>query len=165
MPDDILFAAEVSAPRRWLGVGILVTLGLLLLYLAALRPPGSAGLLAFLVATGLAALALGLRMYRATQARLELTADGVRSSDGRMVARLSSIRSVDRGTFAYKPSNGFLLRLEDSAGPGWEPGLWWRLGRRVGVGGVVSGAQSKAMAEMISAMLAARGAGRMPPAS
>lgn len=157
MADDILFTLEASPPRRMLGVGILAALGLLLLCLAAMRPPGSPLLLVFLVLVGLGALALGLRMLRATRARLELTEAGLRSSDGRVIAPLEAIASLDRGTFAYKPSNGFLLRLTDSAPIAWEPGLWWRLGRRVGVGGVVSGGQAKAMAEMIAAMLARRG--------
>ena len=38
----------------------------------------------------------------------------------------------------------------------WWPGLWWSLGNRVGVGGVTSAAHTKAMAEIISAMIAQR---------
>jgi hypothetical protein len=40
------------------------------------------------------------------------------------------------------------------AGRRWQPGLWWRLGKRVGVGGVAPGHQTKAMAQIIEALLA-----------
>jgi hypothetical protein len=63
---------------------------------------------------------------------------------------------VERGAFAFKPSNGFLVRLDKPLGRGWAPGLWWRLGRLLGVGGVTSASQSKAMAEILSLELARR---------
>jgi hypothetical protein len=47
-----------------------------------------------------------------------------------------------------------MLRLSDKAPRAWYPGLWWRMGRRVGIGGVTSAAQTKAMAEIIAAMIA-----------
>jgi hypothetical protein len=43
----------------------------------------------------------------------------------------------------------------------YAPGLWWRAGRRVAVGGVTSRAEGKAVAELINVMLAEReGEGR-----
>ena len=65
-------------------------------------------------------------------------------------------RSVDRGLFAFKPSNGFVVVLSQGGWRGWAPGLWWRLGRRLGVGGVTSAAQAKAMAEILSIEIARR---------
>ena len=98
-------------------------------------------------------------MRRATQyaliltdrALLEVDADG---QPGRVLATLDGIAAVERGTFAMKPSNGFLLRLEQPAGRVWAPGLWWRMGRRIGVGGVLSAPQTKAMAQIIEFRLA-----------
>ena len=37
-----------------------------------------------------------------------------------------------------------------------EPGLWWRIGRRIGVGGVTPASQSKVMADLITARLIER---------
>ena len=39
----------------------------------------------------------------------------------------------------------------------WRPGIWWRIGRRVGIGGVMPGHQTKAMAEILAALQAERG--------
>jgi hypothetical protein len=41
-----------------------------------------------------------------------------------VLARIDEIASLDRGTFAFKPSNGFLLRLSRKGTRVWRPGLW-----------------------------------------
>jgi hypothetical protein len=63
---------------------------------------------------------------------------------------MDGIRSVERGAFAFKPSHGFTLVMKEKQPRAWAPGLWWRLGRRVGVGGVTSAGQTKFMAEQIA---------------
>lgn len=142
-----------------MGVGTLALLGGLFVLLAAQSGAGAPAMAALLVVLGLATLGVALRMWRATRVSLHLTRAGLHSSDGQIIAPLAQIASVDRGMFAYKPSNGFLLRLREAAPMGWAPGVWWRLGRRVGVGGTLSGAQTKPMAEMIQALMAERDAG------
>ena len=152
--DEILAAVRASPMRRALGLAVLWCLGALLLWLALARPPASAGLHAVLIVVGLGALWVGEMLRRATMLAVELTQAGLRSSDGETIARWEEIASVDRGAFAFKPSNGFILRLCARAPARWRPGLWWRWGRRVGVGGVTPGAQAKAMADIIGARLA-----------
>ena len=49
------------------------------------------------------------------------------------------------------------LKTKTPAARRWEPGLWWRIGRRIGVGGVTPASQSKVMADLISARLVIRG--------
>jgi hypothetical protein len=98
-------------------------------------------------------------MWRATGLSVDLTAAGLSDSTGRIIAPLAEIRSIDRGAFAFKPSNGFLVRLKTRQPRAWAPGLWWRFGRSVGVGGVTSRDQAKLMAEFLAAMLAERGGG------
>ena len=41
-----------------------------------------------------------------------------------------------------------MVKLSRRMTAGWAPGVWWRFGRRLGVGGSVSGFEAKAMAEM-----------------
>ena len=153
-------AVGISGGRRAFAVATLVCLGLLLLAMAAVAPPASLPLLGFLIVAALAALALAVRLHAATAAGL-VYADGVlreRGGRGRVIARLEDIEGVDRGTFAFKPSNGFLMTLRRGA-PGagaWAPGLWWRVGRRVGIGGVMRAAESRALAELLSLQVAAR---------
>ena len=66
---------------------------------------------------------------------------------------MGNIASVDRGAFAFKPSNGFTVRLKSPAPRAWLPGLWWRLGRRVGVGGATPGKAARDMADVITILL------------
>ncbi len=145
-----------SPGRRWFGLGVTYGLGALLLYLAFAAPPAPAWL-AFLLIAGGGALWTGEKMRRATLGAVELTADGLRDTDGTVIARLDEIEGLDRGMFAFKPSGGFLLRLATPRAPRvWRPGLWWRTGRRVGVGGMTSRGEARAMADLIALRLAKR---------
>lgn len=160
MQQDILATLSASAPRRMMGIVVLALLGGLLVYAGLMQPPGSFGWQFILLAAGVVTLVLTDRMRRASVASLELTREELRDSEGRVLARLDQIASVNRGMFAFKPSNGFVLVTTAPQDRHWSPGLWWRIGRRVGVGGVTPPAQTKFMAEMIQTLLAERGQNR-----
>jgi hypothetical protein len=63
---------------------------------------------------------------------------------------------VDGGVFAFKPAAGFLIHLKAPSTRVYAPGLWWRAGRRIAVGGVTGRAEGKAVSELINVMLADR---------
>ncbi|THH35698.1 hypothetical protein E4Z66_11450 [Aliishimia ponticola] len=153
---DIIATISASQPRRWLGVLSMVGLGLLLIYVALAKPP-ALGWLVFLLMLGAGSLWLGVRMWDATSRVIELTEDELRDNSGAVIARIADIEQIDRGFFAFKPSNGFLIRTCSAAGKStWQPGLWWRSGRRIGIGGVTPGSQSKFVAEYLQTMIAMR---------
>lgn len=155
-PDEILATISASLPRRWLGVGSIALLGVLLIYMALARPPAP-GWALFLIALGGGALLLAVRMQAATARVLTLTRSALHDDTGQVIARVAEIEAVDRGFFAFKPSSGFLLRTRTPAGPrAWHPGMWWRAGRQIGVGGVTRGGQAKFASEMISVLIAER---------
>ena len=156
MEDDILATVRVSAPRRWLGLGVLLGFGSMVIYVALATPPALSWQL-FLLVIGAGALWIAERMRRATGFRIELTRDELRCSDGTRIATIDEIEALERGTFAFKPSNGFLIRTSVPGTRVWLPGLWWRVGRRIGIGGVTSAGQTKAMSEILAALLAERG--------
>ena len=85
-----------------------------------------------------------------------LTESELRSTEGDRIARVDEIEALDRGVLAFKPSNGFMVRTRTAQPRAWRPGLWWRVGRRVGIGGVTPGGQTKAMAEILAALMAER---------
>ena len=145
-----------SMPRRALGVGMLATLGLLLVLVALARPPEALGWRLFLLLAGLGALWLARRMWRLSARGLVLTAAGLREAgpDGRWLAPIEAVERVERGTFAFKPSNGFLLRTRTPGPRAWSPGVWWRVGRRVGVGGVLRASEARAAADALHLILA-----------
>lgn len=152
---EILATVAASSGRRFLGIGMLAFLGVLVIYVAFVSPP-SFGWQVFLVALGVVSLMMADAMRRATAYRLELTRTELRDSGGIVIATMDNVVSIDRGTFAFKPSNGFLLRTAQAETRKWRPGLWWRVGRRIGIGGMTPGRQTKYMSEIIAVMLAER---------
>lgn len=156
MSNDILAEVDPSGPRRWLAVAMLLVLGGLLLYIAFAFPPAGFGWQLFLVASGVFSLWFAQRLQSATTKKLFLTEDALQDSDGAILVRVDDIVGVDRGMLAIKPSNGFMLKLKKPAPRAWQPGLWWRAGRRLAVGGVTPGRQTRPMADIISIMIARR---------
>ena len=156
MTDEILAVVEASAPRRWLAVAMLTSIGAIVLYVSLASPPSPLWQ-GFLIVLGALALWMALRLYQATQGRIELTATELRDSSGTLIASMDQIEVLDRGTFAFKPSNGFLLKTKTPGRNIWQPGLWWRFGRRIGIGGVTPASQAKFMSEIIAALMAERG--------
>lgn len=151
--DEILAVLVPSAARRWIGILTMASLGGLLIWVAAVAQPTLFWQVAFL-AGGLAAVLGAVRMHRATSDRILLTREVLVTGAGEFVASVANVRQVERGAFAFKPSNGFLIRLKEPDGDGaWRPGLWWRRGTFVGIGGVVPGGQSRAMAEVLTALI------------
>lgn len=141
---------RVSTARRIFGALIQGGLGVLLIGIAMQLPDPSAVGVAVLIGIGILALWLAQLSYRATGRQLILTRKKLHDSNGEVLARVEDIVSVDRGFFAFKPSNGFLLRLSTPGQRRWLPGLWWRMGTRVGVGGATSGKAAREMADLIS---------------
>ncbi len=153
--QEVLAVVQASNGRRFLGLTSLGLLGLLLLYIAFARPP-DLGWQVFLIVIGAGALWCADGMRRATASRVELTETELRDTDGTVIVLVDDIISMDRGAFAFKPSNGFLLKTKTAQTRIWRPGLWWRMGRRIGIGGMTPGNQTKFMSEIISALMAQR---------
>lgn len=154
-PNEVLATAGASAGRRFLGLGSLGLLGLMLIYIAVVQSPEIQWRI-FLLALGAGSLWLVDRMRRATASRIELTETELRDSDGTRIALVEEIDGLDRGFFAFKPSNGFLMRTTTKGETVWRPGMWWRVGRRIGVGGMMPAHQSKQVAEIIAIIMAKR---------
>lgn len=157
-PNEVLAVVQASQGRRLLGMGSLLLLGVMLIYIAVVQSPAFEWRV-FLLLLGVGTLWLADRMRRATSTRLELTETVLRDSDGTVIALIDDIDGMDRGFFAFKPSNGFLLRTTSKQSNEWRPGLWWRVGRRIGVGGMTSASQTKVMSEIIAAIRAKRAMG------
>jgi hypothetical protein len=141
--------------RRVIGLLSMVALGAMLIYIAFFNQPTLVWQI-FLLVVGAGAIWMADRMRRATASAVELTETELRDRDGTVIARIEDIEHIDRGFFAFKPSNGFLLKTRAPAPRTWRPGLWWRVGRRIGVGGMTPGHQSKVMSEIIAVMLVKR---------
>lgn len=153
--SEVITGIIPSAPRRAFGTGVLYALGATLLYVSVTNPPSPA-LALFLVGMGALSVFGGYKMWQVTGRVIELTEDELRLSDGTLICKTEDIQKVDRSFFAFKPSNGFLVTTKVSYPTAWAPGLWWRFGKRIGVGGVTPGSQSKVMADTLAAMVVTR---------
>ena len=157
---DPMLTVRPSPARHYFGVGVQAALGLLLLYVAFATPPADITWQVFLLVIGVGALLTAGRAWTAANGAVVLRADGLFDAQGRTIARLDEITNVDRAVFSFKPSNGFLIRMNTRQERAWVPGMWWRFGKRVGIGGVLPGAQAKLIADTLSAMIDARDEGR-----
>jgi hypothetical protein len=155
-PDEVLVTMTPKPARRWFAVGSTGILGAILVYLAATFPPVDVAWLLFLVGMGVLFLYWSWRVWQATGVTLELTRRELREAGGRQLCAIDNVDRVDGGVFAFKPAAGFLVHLKEPMGRVYAPGLWWRSGRRVAVGGVTSRAEGKAVTELINVILADR---------
>lgn len=153
VPDNALATITVSAPRRIAAYGVQLGLGALLVY-AGFAGFSSIGGSIILVAFGALVLWGAERMRRASRRAIFLTDEGLFDTTGAQLAAMDNIASVSRGAFALKPSNGFAVVMRSKQPSAWVPGLWWRFGYRVGVGGVTNAGAAKFMAEQIALRLA-----------
>lgn len=153
--ERVLARLEPTPGRRVLAVAMMFTLGVILIAVGLTQAGVLVARLALIV-LGAGAMVLGDRVRRATALALVLTETELRDSRGRLLVSLDRIRRVERGIFAFKPSNGFLLHLDTPAPRSWAPGLYWSRGRVIGVGGAVSAGAAKAMAELIALRIAGR---------
>lgn len=156
MAEEELARITTSASRRLIGVVSMLGLGGLMLWMAFMTAGMALGWKVMLIALGAGALWAGQVMWQATGHSLILTEEALTDSDGTVVARLDEIEKVDRGMFAMKPSNGFIIILKEPGSRVWRLGLWWRLGRRVAIGGVTAASQTKPVADIMTHLLSQR---------
>ena len=155
-PDEVLFGLYASPLRRLIGTGTLALLCLVVLnYGYEKFITGGGGLLPILLA--LAGLYGALRFWQASRTGLELTPSELRESGGRRIARVEDIVSVEREAFAViKPANGFVIATRESQPAAMLPGIWWRLGKRIGIGGLTGAGEGKAMVELLRELIRRR---------
>lgn len=156
----IVLRLHPSPIRRFTGVVMLVIFGVMAAVAGLEAPPDRMGLRLGLPVVGLGLMWMAWQTWRATRRGLELTPDALRETEtGRVLARIDDIASVDNSAIAlFKPAGGFVITLKATAPLGWASGLWWRFGRKVGVGGTTARVEAKQMAAMLSEMVRRRSA-------
>lgn len=150
----ILLRLHPSPIRRFTGVAMLVVFGIMAAVAGLESPPDRMALRLGLPLVGLGLVWMAWQTWKATARGLELTPDALRETDGgRVLARVEEIASVDNSAIAlFKPAGGFVITLKETAPAGWASGLWWRFGRKVGVGGTTARVEAKQMAAMLAEM-------------
>ena len=147
--DGIYARVQASRGRAIFSYGVLFGLGALVLYTTLAQPP-AVGWMIFNIGFGLLMIVMAEKQRRAAKLEILLTEDSVIDSEGRLLAQMDDVVSVSRGALALKPSNGFTIVTRTKGPRAYVPGMWWRTGRRVGVGGITGAGQTKFMAEQIA---------------
>ena len=136
-----------SMPRRVLGVGLLFCIAVIFFYFAIYELRMS-GIFAYVNLTiGSVQFWAAYKVYVATNESLVFNDGKITSTDGTLVADVENIAKIDRSMFAFKPTNGLLIILRKPMPASWRPGLWWRCGRFVGIGGCTPKHHGKQFAE------------------
>lgn len=154
--SDAIARIYPSPARRWFGTITLAVLGGLLIWTSLAHPAASIVWTILLLGFGIVSVWGAVAAYQATGRGIELTKEGLIDSEGVELARIEDIKSVVSGPLAFKPSNGFTVRLKRRYKAAWAPGLWWRFGGMLGVGGMTTGVEAKFMAELINKMISER---------
>lgn len=147
--SDVIMKIQPSTGRRLFGVVVLCLSAFVMLNFAFKEVTHSMVLKAILFGMGVVFLWQAQANLRFAKAALILKREGLFDDRGQLICALSNMVMIDRGWFSFKPSNGFLIRLRESENWKWSPGLYWRIGRRLGVGGSISPAQTKAMSDKL----------------
>jgi len=150
--SEVLMELRVSGARRGFALCVIISLGILLLWNASIVTGAPVALKLFLVAMGLGAISLAEKMRRSTRGGLILTQEALWDANGTCLIRMEDVVSLERGVFAFKPSNGFMITGRAASGNLWAPGLYWRVGKRIGIGGITNVRDAKSMVEVIVAL-------------
>lgn len=157
MTEGLVKTVSRPEPLRWF---ILIAIAALVVVTASLAKKASTDspLTSLLtICFCLAMIWFGWSLYQARAS--VVTFDGERLYDdaGVEICAFDEIATVERGMALFKPSSGFVLTLREEKPRAWSPGLWWRIGKRVGVGGATPGRAGRDMADAIMGALAAAG--------
>lgn len=156
MEEKLIPVIRRPEVMRWAVTAALIGLaglcGLITLSLI-LRAPFAALVMAVLV---FGCLWMARRVFMTDATSIMFDGDRIYDDTGAELCRLDDIAEIERGLALFKPSGGFVLRMKTEGPRSWAPGLWWRAGKRVGIGGATSARAGKHMADAITGALAQR---------
>ncbi|MGB0498857.1 MAG: hypothetical protein ACPGID_11005 [Rubricella sp.] len=145
-----------SPARVFLGAGSIAAIGALMVFAGFTARDASPLHLFLLFGIALLCLWQAKRMWDASRRSIHLTEGGLYLDTGEALAPMDEVERIERSIFAFKPSGGFLLVMRNKAPRASMAGLFWRRGRRIGIGGTTPGWQGRAAADLIEAILLRR---------
>lgn len=157
--EEVLLRVEIAPARRFVAMALSALIGLWMIYVGLWLDVPSTLWRAGLVAVGGLALVQAVRIRAIAVPGIELTATELREIGGRRIAALDGVVEVQRSFGLFKPMNGFVLHLAAPARAAMVPGVWWRFGRRVAVGGMLPRGGARQIALRMEAQVKARAPG------
>ena len=74
---------------------------------------------------------------------------GLFNIDGSVICEIDDIERIDVSPYTFKSANGFIVILKTKSSFKSIPGLYWRLGKRLSIGGLVSKNESKFLSQTL----------------
>ena len=74
---------------------------------------------------------------------------GLFNLDGSIICEIGDIEIIDVSPYTFKSANGFIVILKTKNSFKLIPGLYWRLGKRLSIGGLVSKTESKFLSQAL----------------
>ncbi|MEO0344428.1 MAG: hypothetical protein AAF198_13420 [Pseudomonadota bacterium] len=151
--EKVDLVAPVAIGRKWFGV---LSLGFPATLIVAIMIQGSiTHVLSAVILLAIAALFMwaAWRMWNAPHFGIVFDGDSLKTEDGATIAKMSEIQSVQVGLFVMRPSNGFMMMMKQPGIFPTRPGVVWRQGRRIGIGGILRSSEAKSIGRAIQVEL------------
>ena len=113
-------------------------------------------LLDFLLIPALVAIGFWFRRFLSQYSHIGFVINqkGLFNLDESLICTMEDIDRVDVSPYTFKSANGFIILLKTSAPFKFVPGLFWQLGKRISIGGMISKSESKYLSNTILSELA-----------
>jgi len=102
-------------------------------------------LLDFLLIPALVGIGFWFRRFLRVYAKIgfNINESGLFNLDDTLICRIKDIERVDVSPYTFKSANGFIIYLKTRSAFKFVPGLFWQVGRRISIGGMISKSESK----------------------
>ena len=102
-------------------------------------------LLDFLLIPLIILLALWFKSFlnRYSKMGFLINQEGLFNLDKSLICRIDEIDQIDTSPYTFKSANGFIVILKTKNSFKTVPGLYWRLGKRISIGGLIAKNESK----------------------
>ena len=123
-----------------------VIFGLILFLIYALSNINEkTSLLDFLLIPALVGIGFWFRRFLRVYAKVgfNINDSGLFNLDNTLICSITDIERVDVSPYTFKSANGFIIHLKTRSAFKFVPGLFWQVGRRISIGGMISKSESK----------------------
>ena len=123
-----------------------VIFGLILFLIYALSNINEkTSLLDFLLIPALVGIGFWFRRFLRVYAKIgfNINDSGLFNLDNTLICSITDIERVDVSPYTFKSANGFIIHLKTRSAFKFVPGLFWQVGRRISIGGMISKSESK----------------------
>jgi len=102
-------------------------------------------LLDFLLIPALVGIGFWFRRFLRVYAKIgfNINDSGLFNLDNTLICSITDIERVDVSPYTFKSANGFIIHLKTRSAFKFVPGLFWQVGRRISIGGMISKSESK----------------------